>query len=914
MKNSNKSVENSNADLNLKKADSERGINENDIASLDLSNILEEKPNKSGFRTIPSANKGVSGDSDVVSDDFDLNGVLERKDDEDSSIAEAESEDDFADEGDGGIVFLDEDGNRVRNLSMNNEKTSLKSEGLFSFLDSEGNPIGFEEDSDDDFDGEIQLKYADDDTVVYEDESESETSVSDAADNGKDDSADEYSVPFETENDTEDTNVDNSEETVEYVDEDGNPVEYVDEDGNPVEYVDEDGNPVEYVDEENSVEETEIAEQDSENAEELAENIDGDFVDYEATEEETPIDENLDSTDINLMLAFGLDDELERTMGADAARKLTDELDEEQRKRTERVRKTVDNEYVNRTQTSGFAKEYKTKYRNTKIKLIVSILVSIVLFGYENLRMFGFEFAGAFDATVYPVVYIMGSLQLLLICAACAYEQLLNGLFDMFRGKFNTSSVCAVSVLGAIAYSAVLCKTTKLAHYPLVINFAVALMLVFLLVSEYFNVRREIFSFNIVSSKREKHIVSIVPVSEETDNFDPEDGDMLKFEVADFIDNYFTRTQDQSHSTKLFSVAVVVISVISAAVAGVFTRFTSTSEGVMLTSAIIENAFCAFFIATPVSMLISVSYPFYRASRNAYDNDGAIIGETSLEEYCNAGCVTFDDVGVFPSHDVRVQNVKIYNNHRIDRVLYYASSVFSEARGPLTEIFNTATAEIGHSEDVRIKAAGTGYLAVNVDGKNIHFGSADELLNRGFDIPVEITDEDEERDNGVCVMYMFREDRLMAKMYIKYTIDPEFEAMMAALSEEGISVSVKTYDPNIDDRLIAQEITYKDEYVYSVSRYSGSRDGRTVKENADSGIVSRGSAKGLLDMITECTKVLSSRRAGIIIGILSSVVSALLMVVVIMSGKVDSMTSAVIALYNIFWLIPTFICGNMYVR
>lgn len=40
-------------------------------------------------------------------------------------------------------------------------------------------------------------------------------------------------------------------------------------------------------------------------------------------------------------------------MGFEVAQKLTGELDEEQRKRDEKVRKTVDNEYMNRAQTAG---------------------------------------------------------------------------------------------------------------------------------------------------------------------------------------------------------------------------------------------------------------------------------------------------------------------------------------------------------------------------------------------------------------------------------------------------------------------------------------------------------------------------------------------------------------------------------
>lgn len=652
----------------------------------------------------------------------------------------------------------------------------------------------------------------------------------------------------------------------------------------------------------------------SEFAEELAgDGADGeasDFVDYEAQDEPIEIDENVDSTDINLMLAFGLDDELERTMGAENAMKLTQELDEEQRIRDEKVRKTVDNEYMNRSQTAGIAREYKRRYTGAKIKLALGAVFAIVLFLYENLSLFGFEFTGAFDSTVYPTVYIMGSLQILLLVAACAYDQLFAGLARLFTGKPDARSVSAVATVAAIVYSSMLCRLTVLARKPLVINFAVALMLVFTLVAELYNVRREIYTFNVVSSKRPKHVITRVNTPEGSE-LSSVDGDVLKFESASFIDGYFTRTKEPTRASKVYAIAAIVIALCSAALAGVYTHMSVANAAV---ANVVENAFCGFFIALPVSMLICASYPFFCAARDAYDSDGAIIGECSLEEYSDAGCVTFDDIGVFPSYGVRVQNVKVYNNHRIDRVLYYAASVFSAARGPLTDVFDMATMEIGHSDDVRIKAAGSGYLAASVDGKNITFGAAAELISRGFDIPEAVTDEDNFDEADVSVMYMFREERLMAKMFIKYSLDADFETIMSALCDEGISVSIKTYDPNIDNDLIASGLKKQGEYSYSVTRYDGADDAYAVADNVDSGIVSRSSAKTLLELISECTKVLASRRAGTVIGVISSIVAAILMLIVIASGSVGSLTSGVLAAYQLFWLIPTYISARMYVR
>ena len=853
--------------------------------------------------------------ADVSDDDLDLSELLEKymlepqdaseKEKEDESIAEAvetvaEEDDDIADEIDQSVyseyaseVYSDDDARRAASddaAVLDEFETELEKErtGVYEADETVAQTL-------DAFDPNADYSY--EDGVYGDDEDETED---DYVDDGE---AELSGEPVEDDlDDTDGLYVDGSE----YADDLADLSAFAEGDElAPAEAYAADAA---YGDAELS--EDEAPEDEAVEEEEAAE----DFVDYEAQDEQLDIDENVDSTDINLMLAFGLEDELENTLGAENAQRLTKELDEEQRKRDEHVRKLVDNEYMNRSQTAGIANDYKKRYLSVRIRLALAALLSIGLFFYENLRLFKLEFSGAFDATVYPTVYIMGSLQLLLLVAACAYDQLLAGFVRIFKGSPDHRSVTSIAVTMAVIYSAVLPSVTTIAHKPLVVNFAVALIILFTLISEFYNVRREIFSFNVVSSKKPKHVITKDDITDS--GFDSSDGDVLKFETAAFVDSFFTRTKEPVKSSKTYAVAALVISLVSAALAGIVTKL--VGSGAVLVGSVVENSFCGFFIALPVSMMIAASYPFYRAARSAYDIDGAIIGETSLEEYSDASCVTFDDIGVFPSYGVRVQNIKIYNNHRIDRVLYYAASVFSVARGPLTDVFDMATVEIGHSDEVKIRAAGSGYLSAAVDDKSITFGSAAELITRGFDIPENVTDEDDFDDEDVSVMYMFREEKLMAKLFIKYSLDADFETIMASLCEEGISVSIKTYDPNIDHDLISSGLTKKGEYSFSVTRYDGADDGSTVRDNADSGIVSRSSAKTLLQLISDCTKVLASRKSATVIGIISAVVAAILLLVVIATGNASALlagrVSAIIAIYQVFWMIPVYISAKMQVR
>ena len=140
----------------------------------------------------------------------------------------------------------------------------------------------------------------------------------------------------------------------------------------------------------------------------------------------------------------------------------------------------------------------------------------------------------------------------------------------------------------------------------------------------------------------------------------------------------------------------LLVAILLSVVGGVYAAVSGHASGPFTV------AFAVLGASMPAAMIVAGCYPFYRANRAAYENESTIIGEGSVDEYSGASVVSFDDVNVFPSTNVKVHNVKLYNNSRIDKVLYYAASVFSKTGGPLADVFEIATMETGHSNEVEI--------------------------------------------------------------------------------------------------------------------------------------------------------------------------------------------------------------------
>jgi len=630
--------------------------------------------------------------------------------------------------------------------------------------------------------------------------------------------------------------------------------------------------------------------------------------------------EEFDPTDINLMVAFGMDDESNRKKVGKRAHMLGDQLEADMAAQESKKIKLDRPEYVDRSQNKEIDRTYQRTARGLWIKLGLCSLFTVLLMVFENIDVLAKlftgtakQFGGVFDPAVYPVVYTMVSLQLMLLACLCAYEQIYRGILYLFRGTPRPESMTALLAVAGIIYSAVIAQITVQASEPVMFNFVVAVSALMTLVGDIFNTRREMLNFRVVSSAKPKHIVCRVSDEQsrgETTAFADVDDicDVMKIEKTDFIEGFYTRLAIPDGTTGLFmSCAMAVM----AAAAILFGLFTSVRGG---TGVEIARVICvSMMTVAPLSVYLSLSYPFYRANAAAGEYDSTIVGEASLAEYSNASIVTFEDKNVFPSYGVKVQNIRIHNNARIDRVMYYAASVFSKAGGPLQDVFEIATLEMGHSDNVVIHETESGFLAAEVDGVNITFGSGEVLQKKGLTISRNELEDDVDFSEELSIMYMFREEKLVAKMYIQYVMDADIEVILGQFQNSGLYGCVRTFDPNIDERMIARKVRMK-RMPLKVVRYTDIAEVDAYKAKADSGLVTSGTPKSLLQIISYCDKLLHTKKTNLALAILAILIGTAIMALVVLSGSIGVVHSLYIIIYQLLWLIPILVSSRMFIR
>ncbi len=615
----------------------------------------------------------------------------------------------------------------------------------------------------------------------------------------------------------------------------------------------------------------------------------------------------IDQTDLNLMLAFGMNDKLKDTVGEEQAIAIEDDIvrQHEETVQMQAVPETV--EFTSRDQISEILTKYKSSYYTLIIRIAAAAAIMGILFVFENHSLLGLTMPAFMRPTSYPVVYAMLDLQLVILCGVLVWRQLWAGVNDIKALK-PTPECITVFVMGlSVIYTFIAAFTAPVSGFALY-NLPVAFTVLLALIYEFMNLKRDVLSFNVVCSKRRKFVVT--PVSDTTESLErevfndylPDGAQIVRVGKSDFVDGFFARVNDK-HITKpiigIIAPAVVLISL-------AFLIITAIMGGGVYDC--VTAAFMTTVFTMPLAAFMVYSYPFYKASKDAYDAGSAIIGEASLGEYSASSVISFEDKEVFPSGGVKVTSIKVYGNNRIDEIIYSLASAFMKVGGPLADVFSQATHDIGHSEDVELIEVDDDGFTVTIDDVAVHIGKASYMEKRNFDPPYD-NEARQNQTSSVGILYIAYSGQLAAKVYVQYTLDAEFEAILSQLYKTGMCVGIKSFDPNIDDMLLAKKIKAM-KYPVKVIRSKNVEDIPHTFERCNSGIVSKHSVKSLLRTVAKCERVSGVIKTSLIVKLLSMLIGIVVMAFVCAFGGGAALPSLYVMLYQLFWVIPVLVISR----
>ena len=99
-----------------------------------------------------------------------------------------------------------------------------------------------------------------------------------------------------------------------------------------------------------------------------------------------------------------------------------------------------------------------------------------------------------------------------------------------------------------------------------------------------------------------------------------------------------------------------------------------------------------------------------------------------------------------------------------------------------------------------------------------------------------------------------------------------------------------------------------------IVRYASADEVGICSEKVDSGLVTCGSPKSLLQVISYCEKVLRTRKTNIALSVLSVLIGAAILALLLLSDSMGLLNSLYIAVYQLIWMIPLAISSKMFIR
>ena len=320
------------------------------------------------------------------------------------------------------------------------------------------------------------------------------------------------------------------------------------------------------------------------------------------------------------------------------------------------------------------------------------------------------------------------------------------------------------------------------------------------------------------------------------------------------------------------AVLAVVYSIISGSFAGAADLFTA-----------------ALCVSLPVGLLTSVYFPMLRAAKRALRHGAMIVGWQAAEEFGEVHALAVDALEVFPSESVLLHGIKTFSGARIDEAILDAAAVSIATGGPLSSVFRRVIqnrTDILKEVDTLVYEQDMG-VSGWVGGRRVLIGNRRLLENHGVDVPSRDYESRYTKD-GRQVVYLSTAGELSAMFVLSYAAEPGIAKALKKMCGSGITLLVRTCDPNVTEELICRVYNLDPYYVEVMNAPAGRCYEKLIAEKRDENeavLASNGRLEGTATGITYCRRLLKSVRFSAISQIIGGALGlALAFVIALYSG------------------------------
>lgn len=561
-------------------------------------------------------------------------------------------------------------------------------------------------------------------------------------------------------------------------------------------------------------------------------------------------------------------------------------------------------EYASAEETNGVKADLDTMRGSLLLRFVMTLVCGIGLLYLGLSETMALPMPEMLSAAGAPAVFVLTNLVLLITATLTCHSVISNGVVGLFTLKANNDSLAALAVLASVIQGvSLLLNPSALSNGDIHLYFAVAAAgLIFNTVGKLFTVGRITGNFRFVSSNAPKYSVQNL-VSRElgrefTWDMNIDEPHISYSEKAGFIDGYIEQSYAADSSDNIAKITVPIIFV-GALVVAVMSYLFNRDLFVAL------STFAAVLaIASPITATIVGSLPQHKAYRTLSKCGAALTGYNAVERFAETNVVLTDACELFTSEEVLLHNIKTFEKSRIDEAILDASSVLCVCNGAVKNIFlriiQGNTKMLRPVENLVYEDAMG--ISAWVGGKRVLIGNGDLMKHHGIDTPskdYEAKYRTEDRD----ILYLANSGELTAMFVISYVRNEPMDTALGDLEHKGISVVVKSVDPNLTAAKIARIYDLPEEMVRILpAKLHPEFDALGREKESDRGyIVHNGSFAGFARAVSAASGVKVATNIGLIVQIVGMILGYTLITFFSFMGSMGQATMTTVLLYQMVW-------------
>ena len=320
------------------------------------------------------------------------------------------------------------------------------------------------------------------------------------------------------------------------------------------------------------------------------------------------------------------------------------------------------------------------------------------------------------------------------------------------------------------------------------------------------------------------------------------------------------------------------------------------------------SAFAAACCAcVAVSNMVAVNLPISRLCKTARRAGAMVVGYEAVEQMGTVNAVVVDAEELFPRGTVVLGGIKTFGDRgEAEAAIMAASALVKEAGGPLSGVFDQVISENEEAlpQVERFAYEDEGGIAGTVDGKAIYIGSRALLMNHGIEAPAR-EEETQYTSGNKSVIYIARDNAIAALLVLTYAADRRRKNELQRLEDSGISVLVRTTDPNVTAALISRLFGIDTASVRVLDGATADTAGKLMGEEiprADALVATKGRMESMMNVISACVE--QKRTVGLVVAIQNAAVILGFVLVAFLAcfGGMAQLSSLVLFLFQAFWL------------